>query len=851
MIGYDYDVVICGGGMAALLMARHLQLYHPGRSILIIEKEPERTSPACLKVGESIAEGSSYYLRHTLALGDYLFSRQLPKFGLRFFFGGGKTPLAKRLEYGGTQWPPFATFQLDRGVFECDLRRMVIDQGATILARSRVTDIELGEGAHRITAVRDGETRTVAGRWVIDATGRRRLLTSKLGLRRPVDHQVSASWWHLDGRIDLAALVGDEDTEWHQRTGPPRWYSTIHLAGEGYWVWVIPLLGGKTSIGIVADEEMHPIRERASLEGTLVWCREHEPGLAELMQGLPILDFKALKNLPYLVSQIASHRRWSCVGDAAVFADPLYALAQDHISHEISITSKLIELDFDGRLTEEIVAGYNRMFFSMFELILEQHRSAYATLGSPFHYAQKLAWDSSTYFGVLQQTLSQNVYDNPDAARIVTGAVERLAVVNRAMQRLFLDSLRMDGRLDILAGMRTWAPRVTQFADASLDKCAPQRLAEFFDERLQHLDGIAASIFIDVIRHSPSLSPREVGRVLKAAAGIDPRAASMRPERWEADGLFDPSRPKPDLSAPAQWDVNHRIQAERRDYRPIQLRFHDAAVENHGNCALIAGDQRLTYGELLAQVERLANVLAGAPGDFLGVAVSSRAAELQAILGILFAGKAFVVFDPDWDHERSLRVRTHFQLEIILTDEKLGSLLQGAATVATVAAVDRAAREAAWAVPPPPSRPAFGKVRFTVFGPIIVSVDHAGLFRLSNWLPALMRKGLPLATRGRDLRCLWAGPGSVEMIVPLLLGCPLRLADPGEDGPGLRRLLDEHPADIVLGRPVVFQALLDAGWSASGARVVSVGEALSPELSLRLRSTAARMCDFGYATFAH
>jgi hypothetical protein len=89
------------------------------------------------------------------------------------------------------------------------------------------------------------------------------------------------------------------------------------------------------------------------------------------------------------------------------------------------------------------------------------------------------------------------------------------------------------------------------------------------------------------------------------------------------------------------------------------------------------------------------------------------------------------------------------------------------------------------------------------------------------------------------------------MIVPLLLGCPLRLADPTDDGQGLRCLLEEHPADVVLGRPAVFQALLDAGWSPNGVRVVSVGEALPAELSLRLRSTAARVCDFGYATFAH
>jgi 2-polyprenyl-6-methoxyphenol hydroxylase-like FAD-dependent oxidoreductase len=112
-----FDVVICGGGNAGLLMARQLQLHSRPRSILVLDKGSDNAPPACHKIGESIAEGAAYHLRHTLELNDYLFGCHVPKFGFRFFFGGGETPFADRLEYGGTQWPPFATFQLDRGVF--------------------------------------------------------------------------------------------------------------------------------------------------------------------------------------------------------------------------------------------------------------------------------------------------------------------------------------------------------------------------------------------------------------------------------------------------------------------------------------------------------------------------------------------------------------------------------------------------------------------------------------------------------------------------------------------------------------------------------------------------------------
>ena len=45
-----------------------------------------------------------------------------------------------------------------------------------------------------------------------------------------------------------------------------RKYSTNHLCGQGYWVWMIPLSSGPISIGIVADPRFHPYEEMKTLE---------------------------------------------------------------------------------------------------------------------------------------------------------------------------------------------------------------------------------------------------------------------------------------------------------------------------------------------------------------------------------------------------------------------------------------------------------------------------------------------------------------------------------------------------------------------------------------------------------
>lgn len=845
----EHDVVICGGGLAGLLLARQLQRHQPSRSILIIDKASSRTSETRFKVGESIPEGGAYHLRHAVALEDYLFTRHVPKFGFRFFFGGGDdSPFAQRLEYGGTQWPPFATFQLERSILEDDLRELVQAKGATVLRGCPILDIELlDDGPHRVRFECEGQPRVATGRWVIDATGRRRLLVSKLGLALPTDHHVGASWWHVDGRVDVSSLVDAGDAEWHGRTGPPRWYSTVHLAGHGYWVWIIPLVSGTTSIGITGDERLHPIRARTSVQGVMEWCRRHEPGLARLVHERPVLDFGALKSFTYGTRQAFSPQRWACVGDAAVLSDPLYALGQDLIGHAVTITTKLIEDDFGAGLCEQVVMDYDRMFRTLFDIILDQYRGMYPTFGSPFAYTQKLAWDSSMYFAILQQILMQDAYDDPRTPRMLLDLFERLAPLNQAMQRLFLDCLERDGRMDVFSGMRTWAPRVTQFADASLDKCSPDRLAAFFEERLDHLEGIATAIFGEVLRHSPSIPAEQAERVLARTIGIEPRAVSMEPERWERDGLFDGSRPPIDFEQPAQFDVHNRLQGEQRDFRAVHVQFTASATRHHDQAALVQGTSAWTYGELLAGTQRVAAIANALPTPTVGIRVSEPVRALQAMLGVLAAGRAFALLEPHWDEAQRSFVADRCGLGPILTDDGLAAGLGEPSHAAPLEPAQGSA-----AVGDIRSQDAFFDVRFTDFGPRAAMVDHGALFRMCRWLPVLMRKGLPESTDLRTLRCLWAGPASPELIAPMLHGLTLVLPDrPDPGGPELLRLLEEHEIDLMLARPATWQALVDAGWPARGLRVVSVRDALPKQLSLLLRARAERVCDFGYATFAH
>ena len=250
---YDQDVVILGGGLAGLTLARQLRREIPGVRVTVVERQKRPIPDATHKVGESSVELSSHYFGERLGLGKYLRDTHYIKNGLRFFPGGGAThALEARTEIGPPQLAKVPSFQLDRGRLEQDLRGMIEKDGATLLEGWSVKDVALdGENGHVVSIETLGgdAQKTLRARWVVDASGRRAILRNKLGLTVPSGHLANASWWRVPGKVDVKDLVPESVTAWHARDSEHiRWYSTTHFMGEGYWLWYIPLGTGHMSI---------------------------------------------------------------------------------------------------------------------------------------------------------------------------------------------------------------------------------------------------------------------------------------------------------------------------------------------------------------------------------------------------------------------------------------------------------------------------------------------------------------------------------------------------------------------------------------------------------------------------
>jgi flavin-dependent dehydrogenase len=351
------DILVMGGGATGQLAAGYFRKRFPKLKIAVVEG-PHKNRPI---VGESLVEVSVDFL-FELGLGEYLVEKHYPKYGLTYYFKpdidnpADRTYIVDEIPTA----PPILSFQINRFTFDKEVRDRNTVNGVELIDAT-VTGVEInsggnGDGLHTVT-VQDpaGAKQSLTARWLVDATGRNRVLQKHLQLQEKVVEQKDVFWFRL-ANFNPEILSHLNAIKTPNRCYVP-YYATHHFFGKGNWIWYIPMRSPDNtplvSIGITYRKDVYPHGEVRTMEQFLECVGREHPVLIDLIRTGTVVDTNYYNSYMWECRQRYSPDSWYIIGDASDTVDPLYSVGLALSTLQIRQIAAVIQRELNGFDTKE------------------------------------------------------------------------------------------------------------------------------------------------------------------------------------------------------------------------------------------------------------------------------------------------------------------------------------------------------------------------------------------------------------------------------------------------------------------------------------------------------------------
>ena len=305
----DAQVIIIGGGPAGSTLGAYLS--GAGINHLIVDQAVHPRP----HVGESLLCSTSRIFQEIGFLPVMEQEKFIHKHGAVWtHWADERQHVVRFREIPELGLPQDYTYHVDRSRFDELLLKHASRKGSRVLEGARVERVEFGADGF-VSGVRvkqDGAERVLRCQLVVDASGRSTVLGSQLRLKRndPLFNQFAVHNW-FEG-IDR----GPADTAD---------YIHIHILPlPRAWVWLIPISGAVTSVGVVTQGGDFVKGSEPSERFFSRQIASH-PLLAQRMaRARPLHEFTREGNYSYVMNRLAGDG-WLLVGDAARFVDPVFS----------------------------------------------------------------------------------------------------------------------------------------------------------------------------------------------------------------------------------------------------------------------------------------------------------------------------------------------------------------------------------------------------------------------------------------------------------------------------------------------------------------------------------------------